>query len=157
MVKYKGERRVGPMLVICPEHAVLAPEENVIYQALAISHWNAPIFVLGGSSWPEGLEPYQEDYVNSLEAVTEKEKSIWLRCGSSVSDLEVGTRMLIRHRTFRDACSGDRFGVSVCGAYTEAHVRRVVELLHQSGIDALIHSVSIAYADINPGAVRALS
>lgn len=146
--------QIGPMIVVCPEHAVLGPEDRVIYQAMAIANWQRSVFVLGGADWPDHLAPYQDDYVNSLEALIEEGNSLRLQCGSTVSEVETGMRMLMRNKAFQAACSGRDRVISVCGGFTEAHVRRVVNLLNQSGYQAVVSMISIAYADVNPELVQ---
>ncbi len=143
---------VGPLVLVCPEIALEGPSAQLAAQAMRFSDWAAPVFVLGGGEMPAPATAGQRGYCGAVRALESSPDCFRFLCGSGISALTTGVRLLARHAAFRAALGGGP--ALVTGALVEAHVRHVASALGRAGVDAEICPTAIAYCDIAPEAVR---
>lgn len=145
----------GPLVLVCPELAMEGPGALLEAQAMRFSDWAGPVFVLGGAELPGGGTPARRDYLEALRAVEAGADCYRFRCGTGITALTTGVRLLVRHAAFRAAVAGGG-AVQVTGALVEAHVRHVTSALLRDGVTAEVCATAIAYCDIAPEAVRGM-
>lgn len=143
----------GPLVLVCPELAMEGPAALLEAQAMRFSDWDGPVFILGGAAVPAAT-PVRRDYLEALREVEAGPRCYRFRCGSGITALTTGVRLLARHAAFREALVAGP--AMVTGALVEAHVRHVAAMLVRAGLEAEVCPTAIAYCDIAPDEVRGM-
>lgn len=144
----------GPLVLVCPELALEGPAAQLAAQAIRFSDWTGPVFVLSGATLPDVATPHRRDFLEALRAVEAGPHCHRLCCGTGITALTAGVRLLSRHTAFRSALAAGP--ALVTGALVEAHVRHVAGALLREGAAVEICPTAIAYCDIAPDAVRTM-